>query len=251
MAIDTTPFEFGGDGDGGRRCGKSCSRPSKYDVVGDIFFGKDDMKEYAWDGAFTEKTVRFIETVRRFSTVNVKRSSEPLSVTPAVSTAADFTQTIYFSRSHTLIRHILILESERSINGLFPFECSLPKSNGSLPGNRRAESKEVSRLVSVMQIEVHCSHGSVIIILDSSFHSLSSSISSLCDEPMDNPDIQIYVLAEESRTTNSYVIEFCSDNREGKNKAVVLDEVIAWATEKQFVLSLRLVGFSHLLGILV
>ena len=68
---------------------------------------------------------------------------------------------------------------------------------------------------------------------------------------MDNPDIQIYVLAEENRTTNSYVIEFCSDNREGKNKAVVLDEVIAWATEKQFVLWLRLVGFSHLLGILV
>ncbi|KAG6600466.1 hypothetical protein SDJN03_05699, partial [Cucurbita argyrosperma subsp. sororia] len=38
---------------------------------------------------------------------------------------------------------------------------------------------------------------------------------------MDKSDIQ-YVLAEESRTTNSYVIEICSDNREGRNKAVGL-----------------------------
>lgn len=63
MARDILPFEFGGGGesDGGRRSSKSCSRPSKYDVVGDIFFGKDDMKEYVWDEAFTEETVRFIE----------------------------------------------------------------------------------------------------------------------------------------------------------------------------------------------
>ena len=83
----------------------------------------------------------------------------------------------------------------------------------------------------------------MIIILDSSFHSPSSSISSLCEEPRDKPDIKIYVLAEESRTTNSYVSEICSSNREGKNNAVALDEVIAWTTEKQLVLSLMPVGF--------
>ncbi|KAG7011932.1 hypothetical protein SDJN02_26840, partial [Cucurbita argyrosperma subsp. argyrosperma] len=69
--------------------------------------------------------------------------------------------------------------------------------------------------------------------------------------PRDKPDIKIYVLAEESRTMNSYVSEICSSNREGKNNAVALDEVIAWTTEKQLVLSLRPVGFSHLLGILM
>ncbi|KAG7015246.1 hypothetical protein SDJN02_22880, partial [Cucurbita argyrosperma subsp. argyrosperma] len=63
---------------------------------------------------------------------------------------------------------------------------------------------------------------------DSSFHSPSSSISSLCEEPGNKPDIQIYVLAEEKRTANSYVIAIGSDNRVGKNKAVALDEVIAW-----------------------
>lgn len=55
MARDTLPYEFGGGG-------KSCSSPSKYDVVGDIFFGKDDMKGYVWDEVFTEETVRFLET---------------------------------------------------------------------------------------------------------------------------------------------------------------------------------------------
>ena len=68
----------------------------------------------------------------------------------------------------------------------------------------------------------------LIIILDSSFHSPSSSVSSLCEEPMDKSDIQIYVLAEESRTTNSYVIEICSENREGKNKAVGLVIEAGW-----------------------
>ena len=85
----------------------------------------------------------------------------------------------------------------------------------------------------------------MIIILDFSFHSPSSSISSLCEEPGDKPDIQIYVLAEERKTTNSYVIEIRADNGERKNEAVALDEVITWAKEKQFVLSLRSVGFSN------
>ncbi|KGN57263.1 hypothetical protein Csa_009618 [Cucumis sativus] len=50
MARDILPFEFGGGGAGESERG------------GDIFFGKDDMKEYAWDGVYTEETVRFIET---------------------------------------------------------------------------------------------------------------------------------------------------------------------------------------------
>ena len=38
------------------------------------------------------------------------------------------------------------LESERSINGLFSFECSLPKSNArSLPGNRRKRERRIER----------------------------------------------------------------------------------------------------------
>ncbi|KAG6600651.1 hypothetical protein SDJN03_05884, partial [Cucurbita argyrosperma subsp. sororia] len=55
---------------------------------------------------------------------------------------------------------------------------------------------------------------------------------------------------EERRTTNSYIIEIGSDNREGKNKAVAHDGVIAQEKENQLVLSLRPVGFSHLLRIL-
>lgn len=52
MARDILPFEFGGGGGDGERG----------HVVGDIFFGKDDMKEYAWDAVYTEETVRFLET---------------------------------------------------------------------------------------------------------------------------------------------------------------------------------------------
>ncbi|KAG7031288.1 hypothetical protein SDJN02_05328, partial [Cucurbita argyrosperma subsp. argyrosperma] len=59
------------------------------------------------------------------------------------------------------------------------------------------------------------------------------------------------MLAEERRTTNSYIIEIGSDNREGKNKAVAHDGVIAQEKENQLVLSLRPVGFSHLLRILL
>ena len=64
-------------------------------------------------------------------------------------------------------------------------------------------------------------------------NSPSSAISSLCQGSGANPDIQINVLAEEDdEVMSSYVIEIGSDNREGTNEAVALDEVIAWAKEK-------------------
>lgn len=64
-------------------------------------------------------------------------------------------------------------------------------------------------------------------------NSPSSAISSLCQGSGAKPDIQINVLAEEDdEVMSSYVIEIGSDNREGTNEAVALDEVIAWAKEK-------------------
>ncbi|XP_022146494.1 uncharacterized protein LOC111015698 isoform X2 [Momordica charantia] len=65
-------------------------------------------------------------------------------------------------------------------------------------------------------------------------NSPSSAVSSLCEVSGAKPDIQINVLAEEDEdeVMSSYVIEIGSDNREGTNEAVALDEVIAWAKEK-------------------
>ncbi|XP_023543314.1 putative tyrosine-protein phosphatase auxilin isoform X2 [Cucurbita pepo subsp. pepo] len=64
-------------------------------------------------------------------------------------------------------------------------------------------------------------------------NSPSSLMSSLCQESEAKPDVQVNVLSEEEdEVMSSYVIEIGSDNREGTNEAVALDEVIAWAKEK-------------------
>ncbi|KAG6600703.1 hypothetical protein SDJN03_05936, partial [Cucurbita argyrosperma subsp. sororia] len=60
--------------------------------------------------------------------------------------------------SHSLLQHTLTLVSECSINGLFPFECSLPKPNARSTRQSeevRAQATGVSRIVSVVKNRGH------------------------------------------------------------------------------------------------
>ncbi|XP_004134908.1 uncharacterized protein LOC101213807 [Cucumis sativus] len=122
----------------------------------------------------------------------------------------------------------------------FPFNRSAPMENQYVDN----EVKEPFRS-SYSGFPRHVSSPETISIEPTSYRSMkvsmddlepnspSSAISSLCQGSGANPDIQINVLAEEDdEVMSSYVIEIGSDNREGTNEAVALDEVIAWAKEK-------------------
>ncbi|XP_022977832.1 uncharacterized protein LOC111478006 isoform X2 [Cucurbita maxima] len=198
----------------------------------------------------------------------VKRSSEPLPGHRA------FTLVIYIPpHSHSLLQHILTLVSECSINGLFSFECSLPKPKAR--STRQSEEERAQAKGVECSLYIYIPPHSQSLLQHTLTLVSECSINGLfpleCSLPKPNARstrqseeeraqakgveraqakgvshiVSVVKNREERKTTNSDVIEIGADNGEGKNETVALDEVIAWAKEKQFVLSLRLDGTIH------
>ncbi|KAF8413535.1 hypothetical protein HHK36_001526 [Tetracentron sinense] len=137
----------------------------------------------------------------------------------------------------------IMREEQQKLQGMSDVSCTHPSSmdhqfmENDSNENLRSSHFEFSRPVSsreTISLEPNSYRSIKISVDDQDSNSQSSTVSSLRRDPEAKARIQdkAFKEQEEDEVTSSYVIGITSDQRDGTDEAVSIDEAIAWAKEK-------------------